>query len=499
MSREKHPFEDASGANAPAIDYSKKWYVMVTVAMGTFLATIDGSIVNVALPSLHEELNAPFSTVQWVVLAYLLTLATLLLSVGRLADIVGKKRIYNAGFVVFIVGSAICGLSPTVHWLIGSRVFQAVGAAMVLALGMAIVTEAFPPSERGKALGISGAIVSIGVVIGPTVGGLLLSVASWRSIFFVNVPVGFAGALLAFKNIPDIRPVGKQHFDYRGAIAMLVALLSMLFALTLSQDRGFGDRGVLGLMTLSVLAGVLFVANEKRDPQPMIDLALFRNRLFSINLVTGLLTFVASSGSVLLQPFYLEGVLGFSTRQMGLLLSVVPIAVGVIAPFAGALSDRLGTRAMTACGLALLSVGYAISATMRTDTTALGYALRFIPLAIGVGIFQSPNNSAIMGSASREHLGVVSGMLAVMRTLGQTTGVATIGALWAGRVAYYAGGPVEGGATQAAAQWQVMALNETHRSLALLVGVAFALALWAFVEERRSRVRPAAYRQSTQQ
>ncbi|HMR65058.1 MAG TPA: MFS transporter, partial [Anaerolineae bacterium] len=193
------------------IDYSRKWYIMAAVSMSIFLATIDGSIVNVALPTLVRELQADFATVQWVVLAYLLTQSTLLLGVGRLGDMVGKKPIYVSGFVVFTIGSVLCGLSPTVGWLIGFRVLQALGAAMMLALGAAIVTEAFPPYERGKALGIIGTSVSIGVVVGPTLGGILLQTLSWHWIFFVNLPVGIVGTAMALRFIPAFRPKGRQR------------------------------------------------------------------------------------------------------------------------------------------------------------------------------------------------------------------------------------------------------------------------------------------------
>jgi len=171
----------------PSVDYSRKWHVMAAVAMGVFLATIDGSIVNVALPTLTRAFGAEFAVVQWVVLAYLLTVTTLMLSVGRLGDMAGKKPVYASGFVIFTLGSVLCGLSPGVYWLIGFRVLQAIGAAMMMALGMAIVTEAFPPAERGKALGISGSMVSIGIVVGPVLGGLLIGALSWHWIFFVNL------------------------------------------------------------------------------------------------------------------------------------------------------------------------------------------------------------------------------------------------------------------------------------------------------------------------
>jgi EmrB/QacA subfamily drug resistance transporter len=393
------------------VDYSRKWLVMSAVAMGIFLGTIDTSIVNVALPTLVSDLQTNFATVQWVVLAYLLTLGTLLLGIGRLADIYGKKPIYVSGFLVFTVGSVLCGLAPTVYWLIGLRIVQAVGAAMVFALGAAIVTEAFPDNERGKALGITGSVVSIGIVTGPVVGGLILGALSWHWIFFVNLPVGIVGTWLAWRNVPDTRPGGQQRFDYGGAATLFISLLALLLGLTLAQETGFLSTVPLTLFGVFVLFLAIFIGLELRVAEPMIDLRLFRNRLLTINLVTGFLTFVAISGTLLLLPFYLETVLGFSVQQVGLLLSVTPIALGVMAPIAGTLSDKLGSRPITLTGLSLLVVGYFTISTLSTETTVLGYVLRLLPVGLGMGIFQSPNNSVIMGAAPRHQLGVVSGLL----------------------------------------------------------------------------------------
>ncbi|MDH3517717.1 MAG: MFS transporter, partial [Acidimicrobiia bacterium] len=219
-------------------DYNRKWWVMGTVSIGVLLATIDGSIVNVALPTLVDEFGTTFAVIQWVSLGYLLTLATLTLGVGRLGDIIGKKKIYTAGFSAFTAASILCGLAPTVGFLIGFRVIQALGATMVLSLGIAILTEAFPSSERGKAIGLVGTAVSIGIITGPVVGGILISAFDWRYIFFVNIPVGIAGTFMALRHIPDTPPVGGQKMDYLGAIVLSVSLLALSLALTLGQEAG---------------------------------------------------------------------------------------------------------------------------------------------------------------------------------------------------------------------------------------------------------------------
>jgi EmrB/QacA subfamily drug resistance transporter len=451
------------------------------------LATIDGSIVNVALPTLVNALGTEFAIVQWVVLAYLLTVTTLMLSMGRLGDMVGKKPLYALGFVIFTLGSVLCGFSGTVYALIGFRVLQAVGAAMLMALGTAIVTEAFPPSERGKALGIIGSMVSVGIVTGPVLGGLLIDALSWHWIFFVNLPVGVVGTWMVFRFVPALKPPGGQRFDLLGALALWASLMALLIALTRGQLVGFARPDIVSLLAAWLLLLATFVAVERQVRQPMINLRLFRNRLFDVNLLTGLATFICMSGTIILMPFYLENVLGYSPRNVGFLLAIVPIAVGITAPLSGALSDRVGTRPITVVGLALVLAGFAAVSTLNLDTTGLGYVLRFLPIGIGLGTFQSPNNSAIMGAVPRAQLGVVSGLLALTRSLGQTTGIATLGALWASRVAYHAGSALPRGATLAPAAAQTAALADTFRAAFVLIALALLLATWGLAQERQRR------------
>jgi EmrB/QacA subfamily drug resistance transporter len=461
---------------------------MAAVAMGIFLATIDGSIVNVALPTLTRQFGTEFAVVEWVVLAYLLTVTTLMLSVGRLGDMIGKKPLYATGFVIFTAGSVLCGLSSTVYWLIGFRVLQAIGAAMMMALGMAIVTEAFPRSERGKALGISGSMVSVGIVVGPVLGGLLIGMLSWHWIFFVNLPVGIVGTLMVIRFVPSLKPEGGQRFDLLGAVMLFICLIALLMALTLGQQAGFADTRVLALLAGSIVFLVVFLIVERKVRDPMIDLQLFRNRLFNINLVTGLITFVSMSGTILLMPFYLENVLGYEPQAVGFLLAVVPIAVGITSPISGTLSDRFGTRPITVIGLSLLVLGFLATSTLSTETTSLGYVLRFLPIGIGIGVFQSPNNSAVMGAVPANRLGVASSLLSVTRTLGQTAGIAALGALWASRVAQRAGGVLPGGATSAPASAQVSALGDTFLVIVVVMGLALALASWGLILDRRRRM-----------
>jgi EmrB/QacA subfamily drug resistance transporter len=465
------------------VDYGRKWHAMAAVGTGVFLATVDGSIINVSLPTLVRSLDTEFAVVQWVVLGYLLTITTSMLSIGRMADIVGKKSIYMLGFIVFTVGSALCGLALSIYWLIAFRVVQAVGAAMIMALGAAILTEAFPTEERGKAMGIIGAIVSVGIVVGPALGGVVIGALSWRWIFYVNLPVGVLGTFMVARNVPNFKPTGQQRFDYWGALTLFLSLLTLLLGLTFGQQQGFLEP-VVGLMIgLWLLLLIVFLRIEKNVSQPMIDLKMFGNMRFSINLATGFISFVALAGVMILVPFYLENILGFKITHVGLLMGIVPVMLGITAPFAGALSDRVGSRRITVIGLAIMLVGYLAAGTLNGNTSAGGYLIRMFVLGLGIGTFISPNNSAIMGSASRRQLGIVSGFMAITRTLGQTVGVATMGAIWAGRTAFYAGDRMQSGATLAPPEAQVAALQDTFHVSTVLLAVALLIGIWAYVKE----------------
>jgi len=460
---------------------------MSATGMGIFLSTIDTSIVNVALPTFVNFFDTNFPTVQWVVLSYLLTVTTLMLSIGRLADMLGKKRIYNGGFLVFISGSLLCGLSQSIEMLILSRVVQAVGAAMVMALGMAIVTEAFPPHERGKALGINGAIVSIGIIIGPSLGGLILDQVSWRWIFLVNLPVGLIGTLLVHKFVPNYKPIGKQIFDLPGALTMFIGLLSLCLSLTFGQRLGFTHISVIILFLVFITCLVLFIRIETSTAQPMIDLNIFNSKLLTINLLTGLMTFFSMGGITFLMPFYLQNVLELPLREVGLLMIVTPISMGMIAPISGRLSDRFGSRPITVIGLGFLILGYFGVSTLSVDSTWIDYIIRFIPIGMGMGIFQSPNNSAVMGSAPRARLGVASGLLSLSRSMGQVMGIPLAGALFASRVLSRVDLPSGVDASEAPPWAIVSGLQYTFTTAALIIALAVMLAAVGFhINQRRN-------------
>lgn len=454
--------------------YDNKWRVATAVSLGVFLGTIDGSIVNIALPTLQKEFSASLGVVQWIVLAYLLTIATLTLMVGRLGDMFGKKRIYTSGFAVFTLASGLTAFSTSIGMLISLRVVQALGAVMIIALGAAILTEAFPPSERGKALGLIGAMVSVGIVLGPSLGGLLLSSLGWQSIFLVNVPIGILGTATAYRNIPDAAPKDREQFDVPGAVLVFFTMLSLFLGVTIAGDQGL-NNAVIALIGASLVSGVAFLRWESRVEAPLVDLSMFRNLSFSTNLATGLLTFIAIGGLFFLFPFYLSDTLGFSDQQMGFVLSASPIVLGIASPISGSLADRYGARPLTVIGLLITLAGYISFSTVSADSTPWEIVLRLMPVGLGMGVFQSPNNSLIMGAVAPQRLGIASGFLSVSRTLGQLLGVSSLGALWA-----YRSSQATGPLTEAA----VSSLIETVYVIIAIMVCATALAAWAWHRER---------------
>jgi len=466
------------------IDYSRKWKVMIAVGMGIFLGTIDVSIVNIALPTFVHDLNTSFNVVQWVLLAYSLTISTLSVSLGRLADMIGKKPIYVTGFIVFTTGSVLCGLSPTIYLLIASRVIQALGAAMVFSLGLGIITESFPREERGRALGISGTLVSIGIIAGPTVGGMILSVASWHWIFFVNLPIGILGTYMAIRNIPALKPAGGQKFDIWGAVTLGSGLFMLLMGMTWGQERGFDSLPIILLLAGFFVMFTIFIVIEKREEQPMVDLAMFKNSEFATGLINGLLTFIAIAGLSLLLPFYLENVIGLAPFFMGLVMAVDPVLMGFVAPVSGWLSDRMGSRIITMVGLSMLLVAYILMATLNEKSSLLMIIVSLLFLGLGMGIFQSPNNSTIMGAAAKDRLGVVSSILALSRSLGQVLGGAILGSLWAVHVLAKLSEMPEGGAAGAPISAQVAGFQGTYWIISGLMVVALGVAAWDYLKNK---------------
>lgn len=406
-----------------------RWYVLMTVFIGTFMAPLDSSIVNISLPSLTKYFSVGITTVEWVVMAYLLTTSSLLLSAGRLGDMRGHKSIYIAGFLVFTAASALCGFAGTIGQLIFFRILQALGGTCMLATGPAILTEAFPPFERGKALGLIAISVSLGLTMGPFLGGLIVANFGWRWIFFVNIPVGILASILAAAILKGGKLQTEKHFDFLGSATAFAALFAILLALSKGSEWGWGSLATLGLLIAAAALTAVFVAVEGRTEDPMLDLSLFRSRLFSAANISALINYVALFVVIFLMPFYLLEVFGESTQKAGMVLTAVPLITAVIAPISGVLSDRIGSRLLSSTGLAITAL--ALFGLSRTSPASglLPVVVFLGVVGLGSGMFQSPNTSAIMGSVPRGRLGIAAGMQATMRNVGMVLGVALAGAL----------------------------------------------------------------------
>lgn len=426
------------------VDYARKWWALAAVGSGVLLSTIDGSIVNISLNTLVASFQSNLNVVEWVVLAYLLTITCLLLLVGRLGDMFGKRRVYVAGFVLFTLASALCGLSWSVGALIGFRVLQAVGAAMVQAVGPALLVTAFPPRERGTALGAIGSFVAAGILVGPALGGVLLRYVGWQSIFYVNIPVGIIGTWLTLKNLAADKPAsGRQVFDVVGAILLMVALFGLLLGLTEGPSWGWADPRILGLFGVSLASGAGFLAWERSFAHPMVNLQMFSSMAFSLNLLAGFILFIGMAFNLLLTPLFFQLVYRFDLQRTGLMLMALPLALSLTAPLSGRLSDQIGPKLLTIGGLVAVALGLIGLSFTRPDTPVLQMLACLLMIGVGVGLFQSPNNSTVLGNAPPSALGVASGLLAVMRTLGQTTGIAIAGAIWSSQVIALNGAPIE--------------------------------------------------------
>ncbi|MEO5988157.1 MAG: MFS transporter [Candidatus Eisenbacteria bacterium] len=428
-----------SSTPSPA-DAFPRWRVFPAIGLGVIMATLDISVVNIALPTLQRSLRAPFTTVEWVVLAYVITITGLLLSAGRLADLHGRRRVYAAGLVVFTAASALCGMAPSVGMLIAARVVQGVGAALVSANGSALLVNAFPLQERGRALGAFGALVGVGLAIGPVIGGLVVQALSWRWIFFVNLPLGLLTLWLLFARVPNEPSARDAHaIDTPAALIWSAALVSLMLAVSRGPVLGWRHPAIAALFALAVALLALFAWTERRSAHPMLPLAL----LFSPLGLAVSLTFLGQMLSIAVGfhlPLYFEDVLGFSAAKSGGWLAALPLAALVTAPFAGRMADAFGTKPLTMIGMALTAAGFWVLSGVGVAPHPVHLIGGMLMIGAGQGLFAVPNASALLSLVPREQLGIASGLQGTARNLGIATGSAMMGAIVASRYHAHGGG-----------------------------------------------------------
>lgn len=416
-----------------------KWLVLATLAFGTFMATLDSSIVNIALPTLRRELNAGDS-VEWVVLSYLLTTTGTLLIMGKLSDWLGRRPMYITGFIIFVLGSLLCGFSWNISSLVAFRVVQGLGAAMIFAIGPAIISDTFQPQERGQALGLMGAIVAAGSSTGPVVGGLLLGKFGWSSIFFVNVPIGLIAIWRASVVLPRSPKLPRQPFDLLGAGLFLVGVTTLLTGLDFGPEAEYGWRHpmVLGLLSTGFVLLGLFFYWEGRTPTPMLQLSLFKIRPYTSAIVAAWLGFVAAGGNLFIIPFFLQQLLGFSPQMAGLVLLSGPLTLSIVAPIGGYLSSRVSTRWLASTGLIISALGYFSYSFLQADWSWHDVVWRSSLISFGFALFQSPNSSSALNAAPVAQRGIASSIIAFMRNMGLVVGIALSAAVWYSTRNYYA-------------------------------------------------------------
>lgn len=411
-----------------------KWLVLALSGAATFMTTLDGSIVNIGLPSIATTFHVGISgATEWIVIGYLVIIAAVLLTFGRLADMLGRKPIFLAGLVVFILGSALSGLAPSLLLLILARLFQGLGGALIFAVNVAMITSAFPTRERGLALGLNAVIVSLGVAAGPTIGGIITEYLSWRWIFYVNVPICLLVLLGSWYFYTEQPPQQKQreHFDLLGALVLAVGLAALTLGLSFGQEWGWLSIGTLVSLGISLVTLTLGVYVEARIEHPILNLKLITNRVFAFANISFMLCMMALFAPGFLLPFYFEQLRGFSAIQTGLLMTPLPLMLAVAAPLSGTLADRVGSRWLSPLGLAIACFGLFLLSLINIQSTAWDIIWRLAIIGFGQGIFQSPNTRALMSAAPRSAQGEASGLLATGRVIGQSMSVALTGTVFA--------------------------------------------------------------------
>jgi EmrB/QacA subfamily drug resistance transporter len=416
--------------------FDRKGWVLIAIGIGSFMAALDGSVVNTILPVLRSTFQSDVASIEWVVTIYLLVLSGLLLTFGRLGDLRRHKSIYLWGFVVFVVSSALCGASWSPTALVVFRGIQAIGAAMLASNSPAIVTGNFPPEQRGRTFGLISTMTYLGLTVGPSLGGWLTQAFGWRTVFYINVPVGAMAILLTLIFIPQDTPVESgQRFDILGAVLFMAGLTALLLGLNQGAEWGWLSPSILGLLLGALVLLGFFVLVELRAHAPMLDLSLFKIPLFSVSTANAVLNYICVYSLIFLMPFYLIQGRGLNPAQAGLLLTAQPIIMAIAAPISGSLSDRFGSRTPGMIGMGILALGLFLLSRIGAETNLWLVAGALSIAGLGTGTFISPNTSALMGSAPKARQGIASGVQAVARNFGMVLGIGLAGAIFTTQLA----------------------------------------------------------------
>jgi len=458
------------------IDY--KWIALSCTTLGALFSVLSGSTLIVALPVIMKDLHASMNIITWTIMGYMLVMTILVPSIGRMGDMYGRKKLYVSGFALFTFASLLCGLSQSGIQLLIFRLLQAVGGALIVANSTAIVADAFPKEELGKALGLNIMVISIAFIIGPILGGFLMSFG-WRSIFFINIPIGIIGTLWSVAQLKEINKTTiKQTFDLLGTLTFSVGVLILLIALSLGAFMGWTNLYVLALFLISVILLVVFVKIENNTAQPMLDLRLFKTRVIAFAYISNFLNGLARGAVTFLLIFYFQGIKGMDPLLAGLLLSPFAISMMIVSPFSGGLSDRYGARVLSSVGLLITAVGLGGLMMITATTPTIELILWMFVMGFGSGMFFSPNTSAIMNSVPPDKRGIAAGVNTMMSNAGNVLSIALSMAIISSSISSDAMQALFLG-TQVGSQG--IAINEFVSGLRMAFTISFAFSLTAAV------------------
>ena len=401
-----------------------KWIALSCTTLGALFSVLSGSTLIVALPVIMKDLHASMNIITWTIMGYMLVMTILVPSIGRMGDMYGRKKLYVSGFALFTLASLFCGLSQSGIQLLIFRMVQAVGGALMVANSTAIVADAFPKEELGKALGLNIMVISIAFIIGPILGGFLMSFG-WRSIFYINIPIGIIGTLWSAVQLKEINKTTiKQTFDLKGTLTFSVGVLILLIALSLGAFMGWTNLYVLSLFLISIILLAVFVRIENHTDQPMLDLRLFKTRIIAFAYISNFLNGLARGAVTFLLIFYFQGIKGMDPLVAGLLLSPFAISMMIVSPFSGGLSDRYGARVLSSVGLLITAVGLGGLMMIKATTSTTELIIWMLIMGFGSGMFFSPNTSAIMGSVPADKRGIAAGVNTMMNNAGTVLSIA---------------------------------------------------------------------------
>jgi EmrB/QacA subfamily drug resistance transporter len=416
-----------------------RWLILLTVVLMTFMCCLDTSIVNVALPVMSKKLNVTMGSIEWVITSYLIIISAMILIFGRLGDIKGKTKIFKFGIALFTIGSFLCGMTNSLLVLVLARIIQGVGAAATMSNSQGIITHVFPANERGRALGISGTFVALGTMVGPPIGGLIVSAFSWEYIFLINVPIGIMTFIISMKIFPRANNILKEKLDARGSILFIIGIVSLFGSLVQGQNIGYKHPIIIIGFIIAIISLVSFIIMEKVVKIPLLELSIFKNNLFSLSIFCGFVSFIAISAVTIILPFYLQDVLKLSPAITGIFMMISPLILAVVSPVSGYLSDKIGSEFLTFLGLILMSIGFVFMATLNENSSLLIVAAFIAIMTVGNGMFQSPNNSLVMSTVAKNKLGIAGSVNALVRNLGMVLGVSLSTLILYNRMSYKIG------------------------------------------------------------